>query len=57
MADPQPGAAIFEPSSPMSAVIPELAPKPGEPVIVKKLPTGSPEPIWRGPSSRPDGGP
>ena len=35
----RPGAAIFSPSSPMSAIIPELAPLAGEPVITKKLPS------------------
>jgi nicotinamidase-related amidase len=34
----RPGGAIFEPSSPFSAIIPELAPIAGEPVIAKKLP-------------------
>ena len=35
----RPGAAIFEPSSPFSAIIPELAPHPGEPVITKTRPS------------------
>lgn len=35
----RPGAPVFEPASPFSAIIPELAPVEGEPVIVKKLPS------------------
>ncbi|HTP85961.1 MAG TPA: cysteine hydrolase family protein [Bryobacteraceae bacterium] len=35
----QPGSAVFEPSSPMSAVIPELAPCPGEAIVEKRFPS------------------
>jgi nicotinamidase-related amidase len=35
----RPGAAIFEPSGPLSAIIPELAPQPDEPVVVKTAPS------------------
>ena len=35
----RPGSAIFEPSSPLAAIIPELAPRSGEPVIEKKFPS------------------
>jgi nicotinamidase-related amidase len=35
----RPGSPIFEPSSPLAAIIPELAPCPGEPVVEKKFPS------------------
>ena len=34
----RPGGALFDPKGPMSAIVPELEPRAGEPVIAKSLP-------------------
>ncbi len=34
----QPGGALFDPEGPMSAILPEVAPLPGEAIIPKRLP-------------------